>query len=273
MQSNESNGNRMADVGLPKNLKPIPINPFLLKRAEGLIAELRAIERDKGKGLCGNSPRPRFKRKPGVITKRPTFVHVEPPDNPELFVAPEIQRLLYQKFEEHCRRRKLSIAGDLPPAICKLLLLELFSNIAIVKAPASLLILVSVIHGGMNRLVEEYREFAGAEDLFRYVILGYTSDPEAAFRRIRKIVQRLEKDSRFKRIRGYPNLFLEAAVHYPTDPEAFLLRILRSVDRLENDGRFAEFRGSPDVYLQAVLHYPSDPDGALLRLISVTLTG
>jgi len=263
----------MIDVRLPKHLKPIPINPNLLKRAEGLIAQLRAIERDKAKGICGHSPRPKFKRKPGIIVPKTTLVQFEPPENPESIVAPEIQRLLYLKFEESCRRRRLTIPEELIPAIVNLLLLELVSNIAIVKAPASLLIHVTVLHGGMNRLVEEYREFSKAEDLFRHVVLGYASDPEAAFRRIRKIVQRLEKDSRFTRIRGYPSLFLEAAVHYPTDPEAFLLRILGSFDRLENDGRFAEFRGSPEVYLQAVLHYPSDPDGALLRLISDTFTG
>lgn len=263
----------MADVGIPKNLKPIPINPFSLKRAESLLAQLRAIERDKAKGLCGNSPRPKFKRKPGVSLPKPTLVYVEPPENPELFLAPDIQRLLYRRFEESCRRRRIPIPEDLIPALCKLLLMDLVANAAIVKAPASLLIHVTVLHGAMNRFAEEYREFAGAEDLFRHVVLAFESDPEAAFRRIRKTVQRLEKDGRFARLRGYQNLFLEAAVHYPTDPEASLLRILDAVHRLECDARFAEFRGSPSLYVQAVLNYPADPEGALARWISETLSG
>ncbi len=75
-----SHGKRMADAGIPKNLKPIPINPFSLKRSERLLAQLRAFERDKAKGLCGNySPRPKFKRKPGGSLPKPTLVDVEPP--------------------------------------------------------------------------------------------------------------------------------------------------------------------------------------------------
>lgn len=263
----------MADAGIPKNLKPIPINPLSLKRAEGLLAQLRAIDRDKAKGFYGNTPKPKFKRKPGVSLPKPTLVDFEPPENPELFVAPDIQRLLYRRFEESCRRRRIPIPEDLVPAIYKLLLLDLQSNIAIVKAPASLLIHVTVLHGAMNRFVEGYPEFAGAEDLFRQVVLGYESDPEAAFQRIQKSVQRLEEEARFARLRDYPSLFLEAAVNHPTDPEAFLQRIINSVERLENDGRFAKFPDSPNVYVQAVLNYPADPESALVCWISEIMTG
>ncbi len=263
----------MADAGIPKNLKPIPINPFSLKRAERLLAQLRAFERDKAKGLCGNSPRPKFKRKPGGSLPKPTLVDVEPPENPESFVAPDIQRLVYQRFDESCRRRRIPIPEDLIPAIYKLLLMDLVANAAIVKAPASLLIHVTVLHGAMHRFVDEYREFAGAEDLFRQVVLGYASAPEAAFRRIRNTVQRLKKDARFAGFRGYHNLFLEAAVHYPADPEGSLLRILEAMHRLESDARFAEFRESRSVYVQAVVNYPADPEGALVRWISESFSG
>lgn len=263
----------MADAGIPKNLKPIPINPFSLKRAERLLAQLRAIERDKAKGLCGTSPRPKFKRKPGVSLPKPTLVEFEPPENPELFVAPDIQRLLYRRFEDSCRRRRIPIPEELVPAIYKLMLMDLVANSAILKAPASLLIHVTVLHGSMNRLVEEYREFAGAGDLFRHVVLGYETNPEAALLRIRNTVHRLVKDPRFARFRGYHNLFLEAAVNCPADPEAFLLRILNAVHRLEKDARLAEFRGSPSVYVQAVVNYPADPGGALVRWISDNFSG
>ncbi len=94
--------------------------------------------------------------------------------------------------------------------------------------------------------------------MFRQVVLGYASAPEAAFRRILISVRRARKGSTIRRFRGYHNLFLEAAVHYPADPEGSLLRILDAVHRLESDARFAEFRNSPSVYFQAVVNYPAD---------------
>lgn len=182
-------------------------------------------------------------------------------------MSADVQGVLFERFEEMCRRRDVSIPGELRPAVYRLLALEAAVNASVFEAEPRHVASATVLHGSLGYLAERFPEYAG---LLRKTLRHSPTDPEGVLTRTREIEARLAEDERFADFRDTPFVFRVVAIGNPTDPEDYLLRARAAVDRLAADERFADFRDTPGLFRQAAVRNTSDPEGYLTRVRTTT---
>ncbi|MGL4465717.1 MAG: hypothetical protein ACRC1K_26500 [Planctomycetia bacterium] len=165
------------------------------------------------------------------------------PDDPA--VPQAVQGVIFERFEEMCRRRRLRLPDDLRPAVYRLLAAELAVNAYVFDSDPTYVASATVLHGSLNHLPERFPEFAESPGVFRQAFRHSPSDPEGVLARTRDIEAQLAADDRFADFRDTPFVFRVVAIGNRTDPERYLLRIRSVIDRLTADDRFAELRDTP----------------------------
>ncbi len=94
---------------------------------------------------------------------------------------------LAERFEEMCRRQKISVNPELRPSVVKLLAAELWVNHQALGIPAEELIGVTVQQGAVGpELQSEFDRFRDRPGVFTTAAIGYPSDPRSFLRKVAK---------------------------------------------------------------------------------------
>ena len=180
----------------------------------------------------------------------------------------ELQQILFERFEEMCRRRETPVPDSLRPSILKLLSLELYSNVhALGGGNLRSFLPVTVYQGACVYPMmhsEEFSEFTPS--VFRNVAYGNATDPLAALRRAQTIISDFMQDEEFKEFRETPGIFQDLAIGNPKDPKAALRKIMGAVEDLAHDDEFEEFHESTSLLQRVAAHSRKDPRAALRKV-------
>jgi hypothetical protein len=229
-----------------------------LRRAAAFMKEARLVQQNSGLSLAG--PSKLTAQQKAAIDKAANSSFLVTAVKSSLAVDRPLS-IMFERFEEMCRRREMAIDHHLRPVIFDLLILEFCANARQFEAVPRHLVAVTVYHGSIATLAEE-EEFAAlcdAPGVFRHAAVHYPSDPRRFLRRVQKHAAALAEEEEFAALRDTPGVFRHASVNYPSDPRRFLRRVKKHITMLAKDKEFAPLRGTPGIFTQAAVGYPSDP--------------
>jgi hypothetical protein len=227
------------------------------------MSEVRQVQRESDRPLRGKTFLSDGIQSESKRTRDHSGLLAELARSSEGYVPPNVQQLAFERFEEMCRRRKLSIPKELRPPIYRLLALELVVNSSVLQAEPEQIASATLYNGSLDEMVSRFADFRDTPWIFRHVAVNNPSDPEGFLTGVLETITRLSADERFADFRDTPGIFQRAAVHNSSDPEGFLTGVLETITRLSADERFADFRDTPGIFRQAAVNNPSDPESYL----------
>jgi len=170
---------------------------------------------------------------------------------------------LYERFEEMCRRRKMSVDSRLRSSIIVLLSQELFTNQQALKVHPERLLAFTAVNGanGPNLMSnDDFAELRDTPGIFRHAATNHPGPGKAEefLRRVLRKLAELTANAEFSDLRDVPHVFRHSAQYYtgPDKAEQFLRGVRERLATLMINDTFAELRDTPGILLQAAAHYP-----------------